>query len=234
MSVASDIFNGLGVWITREERKAERDDAAIKSLLSALSTTKIYIAQRDRGEPIDREKESKLVELWTAAAVQVRRSDEDLAMRLQEKADYWTNPENWTPDEVSNNRIHIDQITRDSRRLLGGHEPVCKKKKAKAVLGFAVLVVALALIAVFAQYIPISSKCDSKMIGSLIDRGREPIRGKVDTCRLYLHDVAMCLRRRGNPLWHEFDNASHSRDPDFLANQVNEVVPILESMQYKQ
>ena len=118
MSLASDALNGVGLWITRRERKNERDDAAIGSVLAAVNATKRYLAQRDRGDPIDREVEGKLVELWTSAAVHIRRSDRDLAARLQDKAAYWTNPENWTAQEVSDNRIQIDDIAEEGKRLL--------------------------------------------------------------------------------------------------------------------
>jgi hypothetical protein len=120
MSLASDALNGVGLWITRKERKDERDDAAVRSVLIALNTTKTYIARRDRGEAIDRDAEAKLVDLWTAAAVQIRRSDPDLAVRLQQKAEYWTNPENWTEEEVRENRIQIDQIAEEATKLLRG------------------------------------------------------------------------------------------------------------------
>jgi hypothetical protein len=229
MSVAGDTLSGIGLWVAREERKEERDDAALQGLLTALNTTKVYIAHRERGELIDREKEARLVELWTAAAVQIRRSDEHLAMRLQAKAEYWTNPENWTADEVRENRFQIDQISHEAKKLLAVHRPSRNRgKKWKTAIVGAVAILILALgIATFWK------RDDSKVLSSLIDRGREPIRGKVDTCRLYLHDVGIYLKKRSNPRWHEFDNASHSRDPNFLANEVNEAVPILESISYE-
>jgi hypothetical protein len=119
MSLASDALNGVGLWITRNERKQERDDAAVQGVLTAINTTKRYLARRERGEPIDRKVEAELVELWTAASVHVRRTDVGLAMRLQDKADYWTNPENWTAEEIVNNGIQIDKIAAEGRRLLG-------------------------------------------------------------------------------------------------------------------
>lgn len=118
MSLPGDLLGGVGLWVAREERKEEHDDAALQSLLSALNTTKTYIARRERGEPIDRDKEEKLVDLWTAAAVQIHRSDPDLATRLQDKALYWTNPDHWSPEEVHANRIQIDSISKEANRLL--------------------------------------------------------------------------------------------------------------------
>ena len=118
MSIAGDVLNGVGLWITRKERKQERDDAAVQSVLTAVNTTKRYLARRDRGESIAREAEAELVKLWTAASVQIRRTDPDLAVRLQNKAEYWTNPENWTDEEVARNGIQIDKIAEEGRRLL--------------------------------------------------------------------------------------------------------------------
>ena len=119
MSLATDALNGVGLWITRRERSRERDDAAVRSVLTAVNTTKLYLARRGRGEPIDREAEAKLVELWTSASVHIRRTDSDLAKRLQKKADSWTNPENWADEEIVNNGIQIDKIAEEAERLLG-------------------------------------------------------------------------------------------------------------------
>ena len=118
MTIASDALNGIGLWLTRRERKQERDDAAIQSVLVAVNRTKSYIARLDRGEAADPAAEAELVALWTTAAVHIRRTDADLANRLQMKAEYWTNPNEWNDDNVDHNRIRIDQIAAEARRLL--------------------------------------------------------------------------------------------------------------------
>lgn len=118
MSIAGELLNGVGLWITRKERKEDRDDAAVRSVLTAVNTTKRYLASRQRGEPVDHDIEAELVELWTSASVHIRRTDPELSMRLQEKAEYWTDPENWTGEEVASNRIQIDEIAKEGRRLL--------------------------------------------------------------------------------------------------------------------
>ena len=69
MSLAGEALNGIGLWMTRRERKQARDDAAVRSVLTALNATKRYIARRDRGEQVDRGAEAELVELWTTASV---------------------------------------------------------------------------------------------------------------------------------------------------------------------
>ena len=117
MSLASDALNGVGLWITRRERQQARDDAAVRSVLTAVNTTKRYLARPDRGER-DREAEAELVELWTAASVHIRRTDSRLARKLQRKAEHWTNPENWTDEEIASSGIQIDDIAEEGRRLL--------------------------------------------------------------------------------------------------------------------
>ena len=102
----------------RRERKDERDDDAVRSVLTAVNKTKSYLASRDRGEPINREIEAELVTLWTSASVHIRRTDPKLARRLQQKGEYWTNPETWTDEEIINNGIRIEEIAAEGRRLL--------------------------------------------------------------------------------------------------------------------
>ena len=119
MSLAGEALSGVGLWITRRERQQDRDDAAVGSVLTAVNATKSYLARRERGEPIDRQAEGELVTLWTTASVHIRRTDADLALRLQEKAEYWTNPGNWSDDDIVHNRIRIGDIAEEGRRLLG-------------------------------------------------------------------------------------------------------------------
>jgi hypothetical protein len=118
MSLAGEALTGIGLWITRRERQQDRDDAAIRGVLTAITTTKSYLARLDRNEPIDHHAEAQLVALWTAAAVHVRRTDSDLADRLQRKAEYWTNPREWDEQDIVSNRIRIDEIAAEGRRLL--------------------------------------------------------------------------------------------------------------------
>ncbi len=118
MSLAGEALTGIGLWITRRERKQDRDDAAVASVLTAVNSTKSYLARLDRDESIDYLVETQLVSLWTTAAVHIRRTAPDLADRLQQKAEYWTNPREWQDEEIGNNRLRIDEIAADARRLL--------------------------------------------------------------------------------------------------------------------
>jgi hypothetical protein len=90
----------------------------VGSVLTSVNTTKRYLAQRERGEPINSEAEAELGTLWATASVLIHRTDPDLALRLQQKAEYWTNPENWSEDEIDHNGIQIEEIAEEGRRLL--------------------------------------------------------------------------------------------------------------------
>lgn len=118
MTIAGEALSGVGLWITRRERRHARDDAAVRSVLTAVASTKLYLAHLDRGEALDREVEGGLVEYWTDAAINIRRTDPRLAKTLLRKAEYWTNPENWSSEDVAANRIQIDAIAAEGERLL--------------------------------------------------------------------------------------------------------------------
>ncbi len=121
MSVLFDAISQIGDWLDRGARRAEREDAAVKAVLLAVNETKLYIASLDRGEPHRREHERLLVQLWTDAAVAIRRSDPELAERLQMKAEYWADPENWTEHDIKSAAIGIETVATRARALLVGN-----------------------------------------------------------------------------------------------------------------
>lgn len=60
MSLASEALTGIGLWITRNERRQDRNDSAVRSVLTAINRTKSYLARLDRGEPSDSQVEAEL------------------------------------------------------------------------------------------------------------------------------------------------------------------------------
>ncbi len=119
MGVMTDSIGQLGGWLDRLAKGQERADAAVKAVLLALNETKAYVADWKSGQRV-RERELLLVRLWTDAAVAVRRKDRDFAHQLQMKAQYWTDPERWTPEDVKRAGIQIDAVSDLARSLLGG------------------------------------------------------------------------------------------------------------------
>ncbi|NOY30856.1 MAG: hypothetical protein GXP28_12015 [Planctomycetes bacterium] len=116
--LAGDMLSGIALWVTRRERERERDDDALRALLTALNTTKRYIARLEGLEGGDTDTEAELVRLWQEAAVRIRRTDNELGQRLQMKADYWTNPSHWSDEDIRTNGIQIDQVSSDAQKIL--------------------------------------------------------------------------------------------------------------------
>jgi hypothetical protein len=111
----------IGTWLLNQrEKQLKRDDDAVKTVLLALNETESYIAEWNAGKR-DRSRERRLVTFWTDAAVAIRRKDADLAQRLEMKASYWTNPDNWTAADVERAGIQIKVVADDARALLAGN-----------------------------------------------------------------------------------------------------------------
>lgn len=94
------------------------DDDAIAKLLQAVNETKRMLAVRQGGEH-ERSSDAHLVDVWTNAAIALRKSNPELARRLQQKAEYWAAPSRWTEHDVHHARIGIDEIAATARLLLG-------------------------------------------------------------------------------------------------------------------
>ena len=117
--MAGEMLNGVALWLTRKERKEERDDAAIQAVLVAVTATQTYSAALGRGEPASHKLEADLAQQWVRAAVAIRRTDPALAQRLQLKAEYWTNPRSWSERDVEATGIKLRQVSEEARTLLG-------------------------------------------------------------------------------------------------------------------
>jgi hypothetical protein len=109
----------IGKWLDRQGRRQQRSDAAVKAILLALNETQAYIADW-RAEQRSRERELFLVRLWTDAAVAIRSKDRAFAEQLQMKAEYWTDPMQWTDADVRRAGIRIKSVAGRARALLGG------------------------------------------------------------------------------------------------------------------
>ncbi len=111
-------------WEFLRERVRAKDadvEAGLRALLEAALVTKEHLAQHRSGAP-GIQAQRNLRQLWNEASVKLRKSAPDLAARCQMKADYWTDPERWTPAQVDYSRIGIDRIYSDAQALLRGED----------------------------------------------------------------------------------------------------------------
>lgn len=116
------LLNQLLAWIglVRQEelRLDERKRSALNAVYTAISETKMYLANSASGEDYDRDVEAKLARLWNSAAVELRDIDHDLADRCLVKGNYWSDPRNWSADETEQARIKLDTVFSKARELL--------------------------------------------------------------------------------------------------------------------
>jgi hypothetical protein len=98
---------------TREEWKA-----ALPKLQKAVLETQLYLAPRAEGQSADRQAETRLVRLWRDAATAFYTLDGELAARLQLKAEYWTEPEAWSRQQIVDAGISLQHVAEHTRQLL--------------------------------------------------------------------------------------------------------------------
>jgi len=101
---------------SRERRK--ESDAALSASSIALNATRLYWRDLDRGEQRNPETERQLVLYWSAAAIAIRHFDPDLAIRFEDKAEYWVSPESYSEQEVMDLGLHLDDLSRAYRDQL--------------------------------------------------------------------------------------------------------------------
>lgn len=107
----------LEYFAGERHRHSDQRDSALAALYSALNETKLYLREREDGRR-DRQREEQLSRMWLAAAIPLRRFNEDLAVRCLEKSDFWVNPEQWFDDDIRTKRIGIESLTNDAHALM--------------------------------------------------------------------------------------------------------------------
>jgi hypothetical protein len=76
------------------------------------------VAALDRTSPRDRGVEAQLSTLWQQASIAFYGIDGQLAERLQLKAEYWTQPEQWSDQQVADANISLQRVAEYTRQLL--------------------------------------------------------------------------------------------------------------------
>lgn len=94
---------------------------ALRSLLTALNETKIYVGRIGAGKSrIDRKCEEKLSRLWMDAAYAIRDDYPELADACFEKSQHWAESEEWRlqMSEMDRARINLDIMSLRAKELL--------------------------------------------------------------------------------------------------------------------
>jgi hypothetical protein len=107
----------LGPIANLSKEKRELKDSALRGISIALHETKLYYRDRGQGRERNMDKEAQLANYWAAAAIPLRHIDEELAITCQYKAEFWTDPDHWSIDEVERVGIKLDDVSDAYRKL---------------------------------------------------------------------------------------------------------------------
>jgi hypothetical protein len=94
---------------------------AVEAIHRAANQTRAYFNSKEFQDGVPN---IILSELWLEAAKAVRKLDDELYNRLLTKANFWSNPKDWTEEMVAKAKIFLDDIIEDSKIIL-------QKKKVK-------------------------------------------------------------------------------------------------------
>ena len=95
--------------------------AALSAAVEIANRTLQYFANLRRTGQRDQEQERALATGWSTAGVQLaglKNVPSQLVNRYFLKADYWSFPESWTDERITESRIGLDEIAEESRSLL--------------------------------------------------------------------------------------------------------------------
>ncbi|HEX2207826.1 MAG TPA: toll/interleukin-1 receptor domain-containing protein [Longimicrobium sp.] len=104
----------------------------IRSVWKAVDETRRHLAKLREREIPHPTPNRQLVELWCEAALAITKVDPELGMRLREKAEYWSDPADWLPEQIAAAGIELDRIAAESRELL--RFSVASKKTSNPVV----------------------------------------------------------------------------------------------------
>lgn len=125
MSAELTVFLGplqsLLAWFQKHRGvKNEQKDLALHAMNKALIATKMYLEEKGSEGSADRTREFELAELWADASTKARHASGELAARLNDKSQYWSEPLKWSREEVLLKRIDLESVQHEVKQLLTG------------------------------------------------------------------------------------------------------------------
>lgn len=114
-------LQSLLAWFQKNRSvKDEQKTLALNAMNKALIATKKYIEIKGADGAADRTREFELAELWADAAIKARHASGDLAARLNDKSQYWSEPLKWSHEEVLLRKIDLESVQHEVKQLLTG------------------------------------------------------------------------------------------------------------------
>jgi hypothetical protein len=117
-TIAKVLPETLQAAFKRNGARKKEFKRAVAALQTAVLDTQVYVSALDDGKRPDRTVEIRLVDLWKAAAGAFYGLDGGLAEKFHLKAEYWTDPEAWTSDQIKGAGIALDHVSTLTKQLL--------------------------------------------------------------------------------------------------------------------
>ena len=112
------VLSGLGLIRDGQKQRTEKVDHALLALYTALSETRAYITDREKGKRRNHEREFEIARLWQSASIPLRTIDKEFAERCFDKGGYWMEPDIWDKKLIEEKGIAIDAVFDATRKLL--------------------------------------------------------------------------------------------------------------------
>ncbi|MFA4907481.1 MAG: hypothetical protein WC602_04370 [archaeon] len=112
------VLAGLGLIREGKKQRTEKIDHALLALYTALSETRAYIADREKGKRRNHQQEFEIARLWHSASIPLRAIDKEFAERCFNKGSYWMEPDTWDKKRIEEKGIAIDAVFDATRKLL--------------------------------------------------------------------------------------------------------------------
>lgn len=115
------IFDHLIKWIviTKEDKRKNSESYrnALIAIFKAANETQNYLTDRKvNGQ--NRKEERHLSWLWTEAGIALREIDHDLAERCLIKGEYWSSPDEWNDQQITEAGIKLNRIYEEAKTLI--------------------------------------------------------------------------------------------------------------------
>jgi hypothetical protein len=109
-------------WLFRLKKgrreKVEDSGEALRAVMRAVTKTRAYVDSRRATLVGDTELERELADLWADACIRLRPVNVDLSRKCELKWELWTDHGAWTPQQIEDAGIAIEQIIDDIRALI--------------------------------------------------------------------------------------------------------------------
>jgi hypothetical protein len=99
------------------ERKGLKD-TALRAISTALDETYLYYRDLENTDGRNLDREAQIERYWSAAAIQIRHFNNDLAKICDRKSEYWINPDKFDRRRINELNIALDDVREAYRKML--------------------------------------------------------------------------------------------------------------------